>query len=117
MSQPPNAMSLRSASGTNSLIFGDRPSVRLPRRIVPICVSEPIGDASPFRMANTPAIAAKVGLSGNAAIAVLDERDAARAHGAAANAGILVDVKVTPLAPLPFDNDAFDLVIVHSMRG
>ena len=34
------------ASGTTSLIFGERPSVRLPRRIVPICVSEPIGLAN-----------------------------------------------------------------------
>ena len=32
-----------SASGTKSLISGLRLSVRLPRRIVPICVSEPIG--------------------------------------------------------------------------
>ena len=56
MSQPPNTMSSRSASGTVSLIFGDRPSVRLPRRIVPICVSEPMGFASPLRMARTPAI-------------------------------------------------------------
>jgi SAM-dependent methyltransferase len=63
------------------------------------------------------AIAAKVGLSGTAAIAVTHERDAARAHAAAANAGILVDVKVTPLAPLPYDNEAFDIVIVHSARG
>jgi SAM-dependent methyltransferase len=63
------------------------------------------------------AIAAKVGLSGNAAIAVTDDREAARAHGAAANAGVLVDVKVTPLVALPFDNDAFDLVIVHGARG
>src|SRR3989442_10837490 len=56
MSQPPNTRSCRSASGTTSLIFGERPSVRLPRRIVPIWVSEPIGDDSPFRMANTPAM-------------------------------------------------------------
>ena len=45
-----------SASGTTSLIFGERPSVRLPRRIVPICVSEPIGLARPLRMASTPAM-------------------------------------------------------------
>ena len=44
------------ASGTTSLIFGERPSVRLPRRIVPICVSEPIGLANPLRMARTPAM-------------------------------------------------------------
>jgi len=83
-------------------------AVRMGERVLQIGVDDPT---------IASAIAAKVGLSGNAAIAVLDERDAARAHGAAANAGILVDVKVTPLAPLPFDNDAFDLVIVHGMRG
>jgi SAM-dependent methyltransferase len=34
-----------------------------------------------------------------------------------ANAGVLVDVKVTPLVSLPFDNDAFDLIVVHSVHG
>ena len=83
-------------------------AVRMGERVLQIGVDDP---------AVASAIAAKVGLSGNAAIAVTDERDAVRAHGAAATAGILVDVRVTPLAPLPFDNAAFDLVIVHSMRG
>jgi SAM-dependent methyltransferase len=83
-------------------------AVRMGERVLQIGVDDP---------AVASAIAAKVGLSGNAAIAVTDGRDAARAQGAAANAGVLVDVKVTPIAPLPFDNDAFDLVIVHSMRG
>jgi SAM-dependent methyltransferase len=63
------------------------------------------------------ALAAKVGLSGNAAIAVTDDADAERARHAAANAGVLVDVRVTPLAPLPYDNDAFDLIVAHGMRG
>ena len=35
---------------------GDRPSVRLPRRIVPSSVSDPIGGASFLRMACTPAM-------------------------------------------------------------
>ena len=83
-------------------------AVRMGERVLQIGVDDPTV---------TSAIAAKVGLSGNAAIAVTDDRESARAHGAAANAGVLVDVKVTPLAPLPFDNDAFDLVIVHGMRG
>src|SRR5688572_20313251 len=56
MSQPPKTTSFRSARGTNSLIFGARASLRLPSRMVPIWVSEPIGRASPFRIANTPAI-------------------------------------------------------------
>src|SRR6185436_11219030 len=56
MSQPPNTRSSRPASGTTSLIFGERPSVRLPSRIVPIWVSDPIGAESPLRIAMTPAI-------------------------------------------------------------
>src|SRR5687767_10788279 len=56
MSQPPKTMSLRSASGTNSLIFGARASLRLPSRMVPIWVSEPIGSARPLRIAYTPAM-------------------------------------------------------------
>jgi SAM-dependent methyltransferase len=83
-------------------------AVRMGERVLQIGIDDP---------AVASAIAAKVGLSGHAAIAVTDDREAARAHGAAANAGVLVDVKVTPLAPLPFDNDAFDLVIVHGARG
>ena len=83
-------------------------AVRMGERVLQIGVDDP---------ALASAIAAKVGLSGNAAIAVTDDRDAARAHGAAANAGVVVEVKVTALAPLPFDTEAFDLVIVHSMRG
>ena len=35
---------------------GERPSVRLPSRMVPICVSEPIGLARPRRIAITPAM-------------------------------------------------------------
>src|SRR6266853_3794003 len=55
MSQPPNTISSSDDNGTTSLIFGDRPSVRLPRRMVPICVIEPIGSAIPLRTASTPA--------------------------------------------------------------
>ncbi len=83
-------------------------AVRMGERVLQIGVDDP---------AVASAIAAKVGLSGNAAIAVVDDRAAARAHGAAANAGVLVDVQVTPLSSLPFDSDAFDLVVVHSVHG
>ena len=48
MSQPPNTRSFRLARGTKSLIYGLRPSVRLPRRIVAIWVSDPTGCASPL---------------------------------------------------------------------
>src|SRR6478752_10177237 len=55
MSQAVKTRSFRFASGTNLLILGERLSVRFPSRMVPICVSEPIGLAIPLRMASTPA--------------------------------------------------------------
>ena len=59
------------------------------------------------------AIAAKVGLSGHAAMAVADARGAATAQRAAATAGVLVDVQVAPLDSLPFDADGFDLIVLR----
>ena len=63
------------------------------------------------------AIAAKVGLSGHAAMAVAGEADAARARHSAAEASSLLDVQVAPLDVLPFTADAFDVVVVHSVTG
>lgn len=83
-------------------------AVRMGERVLQVGVDDP---------AVASAIAAKVGLSGNAVIAVINEHEATRAHDAAARVGVLVDVKVTSLASLPFDNDAFDLIVVHSARG
>lgn len=60
------------------------------------------------------AIAAKVGLSGHAALAVNDDRTAAKARSAAATAGVLVDVLVTPLDSLPFPGDSFDAIVLHA---
>jgi SAM-dependent methyltransferase len=83
-------------------------AVRMGERVLQIGIDDP---------AVASALAAKVGLSGNAAIAVTDDEGAARARSAAARAGVLVEVQVTPLSPLPFQSGAFDLVIAHSMRG
>src|SRR5690348_11887097 len=55
-SHAPNTRSSRSASGTSSLMSGERLSVRLPSRIVAICVSEPIGFDNPRRTLSTPAM-------------------------------------------------------------
>jgi SAM-dependent methyltransferase len=83
-------------------------AVRMGEQVLQIGIDDP---------AVASALAAKVGLSGNAAIAVTDDDGAARARSAAANAGVLVDVRVAPLSTLPFASGAFDLVIAHSMRG
>lgn len=82
--------------------------VRMGERLLQIGVDDP---------AIAGAIAAKVGLSGSAAIAASDEADAARANAAAARAGALVDVTVTPLSALPYPDASFDVVILHGMRA
>ena len=83
-------------------------AVRMGERVLQIGVDDP---------AIATAIASKVGLSGHAAIAVVDDRDATRVQSATANAGQLVDIAVTRLDSLPFDADSFDLVVVHGTRG
>ena len=59
-------------------------------------------------------IAAKVGLSGHAAIVVGQEQHAATARAAAARSGALAEVQVASLDALPFDDSAFDVVVVHA---
>src|ERR1700674_1708064 len=56
MSQPPKTRSFKPASGTKSLIIGVLASVRLPRRMVASCVSDPMGAAVPRFTASTPAM-------------------------------------------------------------
>jgi len=63
------------------------------------------------------AIAGKVGLSGRAAVAVADESSAARARRGTEEAGVLVELEVTPLTRLPLDDGAFDLAIVDNTAG
>jgi SAM-dependent methyltransferase len=63
------------------------------------------------------ALAAKVGISGHAAIAVFDERSADRARAAVANAATLADIVVTREGALPLDAESFDVGIVNSVGG
>jgi ubiquinone/menaquinone biosynthesis C-methylase UbiE len=63
------------------------------------------------------AVAAKVGLSGRAAVVVPDQPSAARAEKGAANAGALVDVFVAPATELPLDERTFDVVVVDDTAG
>src|SRR5947209_13201050 len=56
MSHAPNSRSSREASERKSLIAGAVRSVRLPMRMVPIWVRDPIGSARPFRARSAPAI-------------------------------------------------------------
>jgi ubiquinone/menaquinone biosynthesis C-methylase UbiE len=64
------------------------------------------------------AIAAKTGMTGQATIVVADEGAAQSARAAVAASGGLGDVLVVgQLQPLPFANESYDLVVVHSARG
>ena len=62
-------------------------------------------------------LAAKVGLSGHAAMVVVDEATASRARDGMADAGVLVDVHVARLDSLPVDSDSFDALVVHNMNN
>ena len=59
------------------------------------------------------AIAAKVGLSGHAAVAVGQDSDAEKARQAGSGFGALIDVSVAPLDALPYPADSFDVIVVH----
>jgi SAM-dependent methyltransferase len=61
----------------------------------------------------TTMLAAKPGLSGQAALLVRDEGAGERARAAAAESGLLIDVHVGPQGSLPFADRTFDVVIVH----
>jgi SAM-dependent methyltransferase len=63
------------------------------------------------------AIAAKVGLSGHAAIALADDAAGATARAAAEKAGVLVDLHVAPLHALPLPDAGFDVVVLHARSG
>jgi SAM-dependent methyltransferase len=82
--------------------------VRMGERALQIGIDEP---------SLVGAIAAKVGLSGHAAVAVADDAAAATARAAAEKAGVLVDLQVAPLHALPFPADSFDVVVVHARSG
>ena len=62
-------------------------------------------------------LAAKQGMSGEAAIVTADAATADRARAAAAEKGALVDVQAAPLDALPFGEQSFDAVVLHGAAG
>ena len=63
------------------------------------------------------ALAAKVGLSGRAVAVVQDEEAAGRARNGAADAGVLVEIDVSPPTRLAAEDAAFDLAVVDDTGG
>jgi ubiquinone/menaquinone biosynthesis C-methylase UbiE len=62
-------------------------------------------------------LAAKTGLSGTAAHMVSRDEEAVKVNRGAKKAGVLVEVRVGMLDHLPFDDQSFDLVVIHSASG
>ena len=63
------------------------------------------------------AVAGKVGLTGRAVVVVPDQASADRASKGAANAGVLVEVEISPPTRLNLDADSIDLAIVDDTTG
>ena len=82
--------------------------VRMGERLLQIGVDDP---------ALVATLAAKVGLSGTAVVAVKDEREAERARASATKAGVLIDVHVAPWSTLPLAAESFDLAVVQGTGG
>lgn len=82
--------------------------VRMGERLLQIGVDDP---------AVLGALAAKVGISGHAAVVTLDDRSAGRARKGVAEAAALADVTVSTDGSLPFEADSFDVAIVHGVNG
>ena len=62
-------------------------------------------------------LAAKVGLSGAAAVAVFDQASAQRAEATGARVGALIEIKPIEDGALPFDADFVDMVVIDDTRG
>ena len=62
-------------------------------------------------------LAAKVGLSGTAALAAFDEDQARRATGIGAKIGALIETHRVEGLALPFDSHQFDMVVVDDTNG
>ena len=97
----------KSAVRRDPLVMAMR-GVRLGERLLQVGIDDP---------AVLGALAAKVGISGHAAVVTVDERTAERAQAAIVNASTLADVSVTADGTLPFDNESFDVVVIHSANG
>lgn len=62
-------------------------------------------------------LAAKVGLSGAAAVAAFDDDQAKRAGGVGAKVGALIETHKIEGLTLPFDSNQFDMVVVDDTNG
>jgi ubiquinone/menaquinone biosynthesis C-methylase UbiE len=65
----------------------------------------------------TRGLATKTGLSGAAALAAADDRQAARARKAADQAGVLIEIAIGSPATLAWPDQTFDMVVIDNTAG
>jgi len=82
--------------------------VRLGERLLQIGIDDP---------GSLGALAAKVGISGTAAVVTIDEPGANQARAAIADASTVADIFVAPDASLPFGTSSFDVVVINAAGG
>src|SRR5205085_2695873 len=63
------------------------------------------------------ALSAKVGMSGRGCLLVVTDEEAARARRTAERAGVLLEVERDSRLAFPYDDRAFDLLVIHSQDG
>ena len=63
------------------------------------------------------ALGAKAGMSGRASVLAATDEEAARATRAAERAGVLLEVQRAPLDTFPYDDHAFDLIVINNQDG
>ena len=82
--------------------------VRLGERALQIGLNDPL---------IASVLAAKPGLSGHSAIVVPDEASGERAKSAVAKSGAFVEITVSSLEHLPFEEGSFDVAVIHNREG
>ena len=63
------------------------------------------------------ALAATTGMSGRACLIVPTDEDAARATRSAERAGVLLEVQRAALDLFPYEDHAFDVIVIHNQDG
>lgn len=89
----------------------------LPLALVGVRLGDRVLDVGADASALFAEMAGKVGLTGQACAVVASEAAAVRVKGAAAKAGVLVDVETTEWPRLPIGSAAFDVAVVDNSAG
>jgi ubiquinone/menaquinone biosynthesis C-methylase UbiE len=63
------------------------------------------------------ALSSKVGISGRACLLVTTDDEALRARRGAERAGVLLEVEQAPLDDFPYEDRAFDLIVIDNQDG